>query len=343
MLRTLRVERLPYSIRPMTLTRTDAGSSSPLYLGLNLQASALQAGLGDGFQMSLSDLGIPVDRVDSAQEVLQALRQILESAHRIAADLTSPLVAAGLAVPAHVHPADGRLTLPTERHAIWGGLQVADWLQQELGLPVVVESEIIAAAMAELKVGAARGANEVLVVKIDATIHAAYWHHGDFVRGAQGFFGNLGHLATGNSDLPCSCGHLGCLEASASTGAILDRFFAAAEAAEIELEEGDMPESADAVFALSQKQHALAATVLDDVAFDLGAGLASAVNLLNPQKVVITGAPIYLRREFFQQVVRDAAQRMLPGCAAGVQLVPAMIRDNPECLGAMILAKERFG
>ncbi|MDZ7269485.1 MAG: ROK family protein [candidate division KSB1 bacterium] len=327
----------------MILTRTEAASSAPLYLALHLQSASLQAGLGDGFQILLSDLGIPLDKTDSAAEFLQALRQVLEKTQMIAADLASPLLAAGLAVPAHVHPTTGSLTLPTAPQAMWQGMDVRAWLAHELGLPVVVESDVIATAVAELKVGAARGANDVLIVKIDTEVQAAYWRNGEFVRGARGCFGNLGHLATGNSDLPCSCGHLGCLEASVATDAILDRFYAAAEAAELELEDDEMPESAEAVFALSQKQHAIAVAVLDDVTFDLGTGIASAVNLLNPQKVVITGAPLYLRSEFFQQLARDASRRMLPACAAAVQLVPGMIREHPECLGAMLLARERFG
>lgn len=326
----------------MKTVRTDANANSPLYLGLNLQPSFIQAGLGDGFQLLLTDLGQPLEHADSAQDVLSTWSSIWESAQRAAADLESQILAVGLAVPAAVHPALGHLTLTTENNPMWEGLAVSEWLHKELGVPVVVESAVIAAALAELKIGAARGAHDVLFIKIDTAVHAAYWRNGEFVRGANGFFGNIGHIATGNSDLPCSCGHLGCLEASVATDAILDRFFAAAEQSDIELDDEQMPESAEQVLQLSQNNHAVAGAVLDDVAFDLGAGLASVINTINPAKIVITGDPVYLHAKFFEQMMQDVTRRILPGCAAGLQIVRAQVLENPECLGAMMLAQERI-
>lgn len=326
----------------MKKVRTDANVNSPLYLGLNLQTSFIQAGLGDGFQLLLADLGQPVEHGDSAQDILPVLCSIWESAQMIAADLASQIHAVGLAAPAAVHPVRGHLTLTTENNPMWAGLAIAEWLQQELGVPVIVEPEVIATATVELKIGAARGAQDALIVKIDTAVKAAYWRNGEFVRGANGFFGNIGHIATGNSDLPCSCGHLGCLEASVATDAILDRFFVAMEEAELELDDEEMPESAEGVFKLSQQNHAVARAVLDDVAFDLGAGLASVINIINPAKMVIAGDPVYRQAEFFEQMMQDVTRRILPVCASGLQLARATVNENSECLGAMMLAQERF-
>lgn len=326
----------------MKKVRTDANTNSPLYLGLNLQTSFIQAGLGDGFQLLLADLGRPLPHGDTAQEVLPVLCSIWQNAQMVAADLASQIHAVGLAVPAAVHPVRGHLTLTTENNPMWEGLAIAEWLQKECGVPVIVEPEVIATATAELKIGAARGAHDALIIKIDTAVKAAYWRNGEFVRGANGFFGNIGHIATGNSDLPCSCGHLGCLEASVATNAILDRFFAAMEEAELELDDEEMPESAEGVFRLGQQNHAVARAVLDDVAFDLGAGLASVINIINPAKIVITGDPVYGHAEFFEQMSQDVMRRILPGCAAGLQLVRALIHENSECLGAMMLAQQRL-
>lgn len=326
----------------MKTVRTDANPDSPLYLGLNLQTSFMQAGLGDGFQLLLADLGQPLEQGDSAQDILPVLCSIWESAQMVAGDLASRIHAIGLAAPAVVHPAHGHLTLTIESNPMWEGLAVAEWLQKELRVPVIVESDVVATAFAELKIGAARGAQDALIIKIDTAVKAAYWRNGEFVRGANGFFGNIGHIATGNSDLPCSCGHLGCLEASVATDAILDRFFAAMEEAGLELDDEEMPESADEVFKLSQQNHVVARAVCDDVAFDLGAGLASVINIVNPGKIVMTGAPVYLQAEFFEQMRQDAMRRILPGCASGLQLVRALVNENSECLGALMLAQERF-
>ncbi|WP_202238972.1 ROK family transcriptional regulator [Actinacidiphila reveromycinica] len=153
-------------------------------------------------------------------------------------------------------------------------------------LPTVVDNEANLGALAELWLGGHDRLADFVHVSAEIGIGAALVVEGRLFRGARGFAGELGHVPVRPDGPPCSCGARGCLETFAGERALLR---AAGVATAAELRSAAAAGSAAAVRALEQAGEAL------------GIALSGAVNLLDPQAVVV-GGPL-----------ADLAPWLLPG------------------------------
>ena len=108
---------------------------------------------------------------------------------------------------------------------VWGphvsgtGIPVREQLEQELGVPAIVDNDANVAAWAELQAGAGRGYRHMLLVTLGTGIGGAIVVDGEVYRGL-GFAGEWGHMRFDPGGLPCDCGKLGCWETVASGPAL---------------------------------------------------------------------------------------------------------------------------
>ena len=188
-----------------------------------------------------------------------------------------PFDAAGVAVAAQIDAARG--VILTSPNLPWENVPVVAVFKAALGVPVVAENDVNAAAYGEYLADADRR-DPFLVVFVGTGVGSGIIARGDLFRGADGFAAEIGHVpvvAAGGER--CGCGRYGCLEAYAGGRGILRR--ASAEGATYDAVD-------DVVFAAAAgNDHCR--QVLEDAASYLGVALAGAVNLLNPATVVIGG------------------------------------------------------
>ncbi|MER7014321.1 ROK family protein [Saccharopolyspora sp. NPDC000359] len=251
-----------------------------------------------------------------------------------------PVAAVGLAVAGFV--SEDRRVVRFAPHLAWRHVAVADELAERLGLPVVLEHDANAAAVAEHRFGAAAGARVAALVAIGTGIGAALVVDGQVFRGARGVAPELGHLRVVPDGRQCSCGKRGCLErycsgtALAATAAELLR--ASGEPSALrELAEPTGVDVADA----AEAGDPLARRAVDDLARWLGEGLALVADVYDPEVVVIAGgvsasAHLYLdaAREHYAAVVTGAGHRPL------ADVVVAHHGDPAAMIGAATLARE---
>lgn len=128
----------------------------------------------------------------------------------------------GLAVPGIIDAATGTGVLSTTLG--WRDVPVAAMVAKRTGLPVVVTHDVTTAGFAEHRIGAGRGADDVLVVVLGTGISAAVVAGGRIVAGGRGQAGELGHVVVRPGGPVCTCGRRGCLEAIASAAAITRRY-----------------------------------------------------------------------------------------------------------------------
>ena len=102
----------------------------------------------------------------------------------------------------------------------WRDAPVAEHLRRALGLPVVVSHDVAAAGLAEQRLGAGRGAHDVLFVVIGTGIAGAVLVAGELVSGGAGQAGEIGHIRMRPDGPACGCGARGCLETLASARAV---------------------------------------------------------------------------------------------------------------------------
>jgi glucokinase len=153
-------------------------------------------------------------------------------------------------------------------------------LAGRLGVPVFVDNDVNALALAEWRWGAGRGARSLVMLALGTGVGGGIILDGRLHRGQAGFGGELGHVPIAFEGPPCICGGRGCLKAYVSGTDIALRG----------AERLGRPVAAADVFRLAADGDAAADALVEEVCAALGAGLAIIVNGLNPERVLLAGS-----------------------------------------------------
>lgn len=173
-------------------------------------------------------------------------------------------------------------------------------VSEAVGLPTVVENDANAAAWAEFRYGAARDAEDsMIMITVGTGIGGAIVLNGELVRGTHGIAAELGHMLSVPDGHPCGCGRLGCLEQYAS-GRALVRFARAGARQEperaqilLELAGGAVDNVAGhMITTAAQKGDAVSQDAFAQLGYWLGGAMADLVQILDPQVLVIGGGVI---------------------------------------------------
>jgi glucokinase len=274
---------------------------------------------GDARPVAERSLPTPVDGARTAERVLDAVAGLVE-------ELRGPGVAAvGLAVPGLVD--DRRGVAVWSENLFWDDVPFAAEIGARSGLPTVLGHDVRTGALAETRLGAARGLEDVVFLPIGTGI-AAGLVLGGRVHVADGYAGEIGHTDAGH-DEPCACGRSGCLEAIASAAAIARRYSARSGHA--------VTGAADVVRAAAAGDRD-AQAVWDEALDALAGALAWIAGVLAPEAVVIGGGLSRAGAALLDPLAdRTRARLTFQRMPA---LVPAALGDRAGCIGAALLALE---
>lgn len=225
-------------------------------------------------------------------------------------------------------------------------LDVRGVLGERLGLPVVVDNDATAACWAEHELGAARGADDCLLVTLGTGIGGGIVSNGRLVRGAHGYAGEFGHMTVDATGPLCICGQRGCWERYASGNGLawLAREAAANGRAGSVLAgaSGDIEAvRGEHVTAAAAAGDAEARAIMSTFARWIGLGLANLANIFDPS-VIVLGGGLVEASETLLAPVRAALEELTLGTAARPQLhvVPAALGERAGSIGAALLARE---
>ena len=156
---------------------------------------------------------------------------------------------------------------------------IARIVHEAVGLPVTLEHDARAACLAEHRLGAGRGAEDLLLVVLGTGLSAGVLTGGRRVSGSLGFGGEIGHAPVHPGGERCPCGQRGCLEIYASAGGMVRRYRSAG--GDVALSAADIADAVD--------RDALAGRIWAEGMEALALGLLSAILLLDPGLVVLAG------------------------------------------------------
>ncbi len=226
----------------------------------------------------------------------------------------------------------------------WKDAPLKKELKKLLQKPVMVDNDGNVGVLGEYAFGAAQGAHDVVGLFVGTGIGGGVIIKGHLLHGFNENAGEIGHIIV-NPDGPlCGCGNRGCLEAFASRTAI-ERDIRQA------LEQGvpsKVLEGMDNPKAIIRSKRLLEAYQAGDPAVVpaiersaqyLGYGVASMLNIFNPQMVVLGGGVVEALGEVYVQKVRDVAvANCFPIASRDVRIVAASLKDDSAVLGAAMLA-----
>jgi len=256
------------------------------------------------------------------------------------------LMAAGVSTPGPCNPVQGIVTTAPNLPG-WRDVHLAQRISDAIGIPAWIENDANAAAIAEHRLGAGRGASHLVLIALGTGIGGGLVLNGQIYHGASGAAGEIGHMQLVRDGPLCGCGRHGCLEALAS-GSALGRIAAAIIEAEpdgalarISRDEGEAP-SALTLEKAAAAGDISAAKAIHEAALHLGAGLTNLVDIFNPEVVAVSGN---LRKlEGYLSVAIEVVRReAYPQASDDVRIVETELGDDAAALGATLIAFERLG
>lgn len=245
----------------------------------------------------------------------------------------------GVAVPGQVNL--NRRVVNFAPNLDWKDVSLANDLERQLSLPVLVSNEAMVAAMAEKWFGRGKEAGVLVYVSVKGGLGCGIVNDRSLFLGVSGSAGELGHMSIDPNGPECSCGSRGCWEAYADEQAILDRAFRALNTSkESPLLHSRMAEKRrltvdDIVYAASTGD-ATAVQIVEETGWYLGVGIANIVNGLNPDMVIV-GGRIAASPIVFGEMTRVVQERSLKIPAERVCLAPTGLGEEVALMGCIAL------
>lgn len=224
----------------------------------------------------------------------------------------------------------------------WDDVPLPGLIEEALDVPAVADNDANLGALGEFVYGAGRGAQHLLYYTVSTGIGGGVILDGRIHRGGNSQAGEVGHVPILPGGPVCACGNRGCLEALCSGPAIARRAEDAllAQSGRSRLRavlRRDGALSAKHVIDAAKAGDRLAKSVVDDTASFLGMGVASAVNLFAPDRVVIGGGVAKAGRVLLDSLRRETRRFVMPVHRPHVDIVQARRGDRSVLLGAMAL------
>jgi predicted NBD/HSP70 family sugar kinase len=291
-----------------------------LLVGVHVSARHMHVALADTRYTVVTEHRMPLARDHRADNEL-------DKAALMITDMIESVLGIGIAVAA---PIDRRTGTIARRGIMrgWDGVRIAESLAGRTDCPTQVENSSNLAALAELRLGAARGKSDVVVLELSDGIGAGIITDGRVLRGHNGTAGEFGHMIVDARGPACRCGNRGCLEAVAGIDAVLGRANDGRKRPInfTDLVVGAMTGDGDSIRAIA------------DAGRSIGRAAAGLANLLDPERVVVGGefaragelllGP--MRHAFESALLRDADE--------APDVVQTHLDQRGPVLGALALA-----
>lgn len=251
------------------------------------------------------------------------------------------LVSVGVSAPGPLDTDTGTvLHIPTLPG--WEDFPLREVLGRELGLPVTVENDGIAAVYGEWKFGAGRGLRHMVFVTVSTGVGGGAVVDGNLLHGRRGMAAHMGHFRMAPDGPQCSCGATACFEAFAAGTALARRAREASRSGEGFLSKvaGERQVETRDVVAGAREGDEICIFLLAQEADYLGQGFTGLIHLFSPECVVMGGGvsnAFDLMSERIHAVIRRDAMQPFKD----VPVVLAELGDNAGLVGAAALSLEQ--
>jgi glucokinase len=299
---------------------------------VDIGGTKIAAGMVDDTGRVLVKEETPSQLAATWPEALERIIAMLRRAERVSG---YSIAGIGIGSTGPVDPVRGTFgnldTLPQ-----WSGGAIVDDLSSEFHVPVAMENDADAGALAESGWGAGAGKSCLIYVTVGTGIGGGIILNGKLYRGVDGAHPEFAHQVIEASGPPCSCGLSGCWESLASGPAMARWMEAQPESA------GKTGVTAQSIYALAGSGDALARRAVERETFYLGIGLANLVNLFTPDAIILGGSIMKGAGRYLQQIrqVMERGCRFVP--LDKVELRLASLGEDANLIGAARVWHHRF-
>ncbi|HWE14628.1 MAG TPA: ROK family transcriptional regulator [Solirubrobacteraceae bacterium] len=295
--------------------------------GIDFDHESVGVGLADLSGALIAECRQELDVDNEAERAIDMAVESVRVLLRRSRLPASRLVGVGAAVSAPVLRDSGSLAAAGIMTS-WSAISLRYELERRLGVPAHVGNDANLGALAEVRAGAARGAENVVYVMLSSGVGGGLVLDGSLFTGHSGMTGELGHVPVDPDGALCRCGNRGCLETVAGAHTLLERV-RPIHGPETTLEDAAL---------LARAGDPLCRDLFRRAGRAAGRVAGGICNLINPE-LVIVGGDLILAGDVLVDAVRDGvAQSAIGAVRRDVGVVAATLGDRSALLGAIGLA-----
>ncbi|MBX3244570.1 MAG: ROK family transcriptional regulator [Acidobacteria bacterium] len=315
--------------RKPTLLRLKTGT--PVALGVDVTPRETTIALAD-----LAGNLLETERFPTSSDIRYMNEQILGKVSKFAASYPNAELRVGISIPGIADPSSN--TIAYIPYFQWTNWDIGKQIEEKTGLPVTIDNDANAVALAELWFGDGQisKTHNFITILVAEGIGTGIIIKGEVYRGEFGAAGEFGHMYVGEgAPVECSCGRRDCWEAHASEKAMISRYLNGRES----VAKGNVDMEQIINLALNGESRAI--ETLKSSAKSLGIGISSLIVGFSPQAVVISGS-IVRAWDIVKEDLQILADRSIRTELASPAIVPSTLGDEPTILGSigLILAKK---
>lgn len=306
-------------------------------LGIDIGGTNTVFGFVDRQGNCVAESSIPTNSYEAAENLFARLSIEIVSLYKQIEDKYN-FIGIGIGAP-NANYYKGTVEMPP--NLSWGYVNVLEIIQKYFDIPSAITNDANAAAIGEMKFGAAKGMKDFIVITLGTGLGSGIVSNGELIYGADGFAGEIGHTIYDPNGRQCGCGRKGCLETYSSASGIRRTVY------ELLCDSNEESELRKISFVdLTAKTISEAALRGDKIAlqaFDftgkvLGIKLADAVAHTSPEAIILFGGLAASGKLIFEPTQKYMEEYMLNIFKNKVKLIPsALTNGNTAVLGASAL------
>src|SRR5688572_6104618 len=283
--------------------------------------------------MATSDLAgrvLEQEEFPTDSDVNVTLKNIVTRAQRLIGKNRGTTEGIGISVPGVVDPKTGALYVP---HFSWRNVPIAETLTHATSLPVTIDNDANAAALAELWFGRPeiREVRDFILVLVETGVGTGVVFDGQVYRGEGGTAGEFGHMTIGTgAPVACAVGSTECWEAFASERAALARY------KKLTHHNGSPDVDFTKLMDLALRGEGNARGALKTTARYLGIGIANLIQGLAPETVIV-GGPIVRAWPVIEQDLRTSVETSICRGLPSTPIIGSTLGAQPTLMGALSL------
>lgn len=255
-------------------------------------------------------------------EIQQEISRIIEKS----GVLMDQLAGIGIGAPGPLDSRNGLISCPPNLRT-WVNIPIRELIGRPFPVPVLLENDANAAALAEKWIGAATENENFIYITVSTGIGAGIIAEGQLLKGMMGNAGDIGHTVIDPSYGECTCGQSGCLESIASGTAIAKR------ASEIL----GKKVTAKEVFHLYKEGNPPIIDYMEEVFKVLGVASVNMINTFDPEKLVIGGGVSEFGEPMFDSIRQYVRRYALNPTGRKTEIVAAKLGQHAGVIGAAAL------
>jgi glucokinase-like ROK family protein len=302
-------------------------TTTRFFAAVDLGGTATKFGIVDSNGQISEHGSTPTPALAGRQVLLDHLKRVSENVLATAMRAQVKISGLGLATAGWVNVHTGTVAYATDNLPGWTGTRLSEELRAHLHIPIAIENDANALAVAEKRFGAGRHLRDFVCITLGTGVGGGCFVAGRLHRGAHYFANALGHIPVVPDGLPCTCGQRGCLEVYCNSSALL-RYA------------GPAFTSAEAVIDAAHRGDGTAAAALKTLTDYLALGCSVLVHLLDPSALIISGGLAQNNSLLFSHLSKKLATRVSAWNQRRLAILPSTLGYHGCVLGAAAVALE---